>query len=77
MSSKSWEVVVSVDGDDVISIGSNGYLAGVSSPDQFREQIIAAAEHLIAFIGREDGPYFDFPPSIPSQITKETKNGPD
>jgi len=74
MSSKSWEVFVSVEGDEVISIGSSGYLAGVSSPDQFREQIIAAAEHLIAFIGREDGPYFDFPPPIPSKITEEHKN---
>ena len=56
-----WSVTVSVDGDEVVTIESNS-LSGVENVSDYREQIVAAADHLIAFIGREDGPYFDFPP---------------
>lgn len=56
-----WSVTVSVDGQEVVTIESNS-LSGIENVSDYREQIITAADHLIAFIGRDDGPYFDFPP---------------
>lgn len=46
-----WEVSVNVDGTNVLTIGSHGYLAGYSDIDQFGDAVRAAAEHLKAFIG--------------------------
>lgn len=48
-----WRVVVSINGDEVLSIAPDE-LAGISDIDTYREQILAAADHLVAFIGRTD-----------------------
>jgi hypothetical protein len=61
MSKKHWAVTVRVDGEEILTIESNS-LSGASNVSDYREQIVTAADHLIAFIGREDGPYFEFPP---------------
>lgn len=46
-----WEVSVRVDGEDMLTIGSHGYLAGYSEIDRYGDAIRAAAEHLASFIG--------------------------
>jgi hypothetical protein len=53
MSERKWSVSVLVDGENVLNISSDD-LSGVSNVTDFRKEIIDAAEHLIAFIGRED-----------------------
>lgn len=58
---KHWRVTVEVEGEEVLSIETECY-GGVENVSDYREQILTAADHLIAFIGREDGPGFDFPP---------------
>ncbi len=61
-----WSVTVSVDGEVVLTIESNS-LSGLPNVTDYREQVLMAADHLISFIGREDGPYFDFPPHNPEK----------
>jgi hypothetical protein len=53
MSERKWSVEVCVDGENVLNISSDD-LSGVSNVTDFRKEIIDAAEHLIAFTGRED-----------------------
>lgn len=58
---RHWAVTVRVDGEEVLTIESECY-GGVGNVTNYREEIVTAADHLVAFVGREDGPYFDFPP---------------
>lgn len=56
---KRWEVSVNVDGTNVLTIGSHGYLAGHSDIDRFGDAVRAAGEHLLSFIGAgEPAPCF-------------------
>lgn len=48
--SESWEVEVSVDGENILSIGS-GCLAGVDNIDDYKKDVIRAGESLLSFIG--------------------------
>jgi hypothetical protein len=48
---KRWEVSVNVDGTNVLTIGSHGYLAGYHDIDRFGDAVRAAGEHLLSFIG--------------------------
>ena len=56
---KHWSVCVVVDGETVCTLESACY-SGVGNVEEYREQILAAADHLIAFIGREPSE-FDVP----------------
>lgn len=47
-----WAVKVSVDGQHVLTIESDGSLAGYNPLTAYEESIRTAAEHLAAFIGR-------------------------
>lgn len=49
----AWEVEVRVDGEQVVTIGSEGYLAGLADAelDQHAEAVREAGKHLLAFIG--------------------------
>ena len=49
---KHWSCCVKVDGETVCTIERTCY-SGVGNVEEYREQILAAADHLIAFIGRE------------------------
>jgi hypothetical protein len=46
-----WEVTVRVDGENVLTIGSHGYLTGYAEIDRYGDAVRAAAEHLKSFIG--------------------------
>ena len=47
-----WAIKVSVDGQHVLTIESDGSLAGYNPLTAYEESIRTAAEHLTAFIGR-------------------------
>ncbi len=51
MANKSWSVEICVEGRSILSI-SDKDLCGIESVSDYREEILEAADHLIAFIGR-------------------------
>jgi len=62
---RHWRISVDVDGENVVNIESNS-LSGVENVSDYRQEIIEAAENLIAFIGREDSEPFVIPEQTPS-----------
>ncbi len=48
---KDWEVEVRICGEQVLTIGSSGYLAGLSDIDQYGDTVRACAQSLASFIG--------------------------
>ncbi len=52
---QTWEVSVSVDGETVLTIGSN-HLSGVEDIDRHADAIRSCAQHLLAFIGEPTAP---------------------
>jgi len=55
---RHWAITVAVDGNDIVTIESNS-LSGIKNVTDYREEIITAAEHLLAFIGTGEGSSFD------------------
>lgn len=49
---RKWRVEVYVDGNNILNI-EDASLSGVGNVAEFRREILTAAEHLVAFIGRE------------------------
>jgi hypothetical protein len=50
---KHWRVAISIDGEEVLAIEPE-MLAGIPDIDKHRDEIIKAANHLLAFIGTGD-----------------------
>lgn len=50
--SKTWEVTVAVDGEEVLTIGHN-FLSGVPNIDDYAHEVRTCAQHLLSFIGPE------------------------
>lgn len=50
---RHFRITVAVNGDEVIAIETE-MLAGVPNVDDYAEEIRAAAQHLLAFIGPEN-----------------------
>lgn len=53
---RAFSVEVHVDGNSVLYI-EPGCISGIGNLADFREEIIAAADNLIAFIGREESEF--------------------
>jgi hypothetical protein len=47
---RPWAVTVAVEGEEILTIESAS-LSGVSNVEEFRKEILCAAEHLRCFIG--------------------------
>ena len=52
MPKPTWEVAITVEGEHVLTIGSN-HLAGVENIDDYADTILTCAQHLVSFIGGE------------------------
>lgn len=63
MSNRQWAVTVHVDGVHVLTLESSS-LCGVENVSDYREEILAAADHLISFIGREETFWEEPPESV-------------
>ena len=50
---RRWEVDVRVDGNLILTIGQN--LSGIENIDDFADEVRAAGEHLLSFIGPAEG----------------------
>ena len=48
---ENWEVELRINGENVLTIGSTGYVAGIPEIDEKANIVRSAAEHLNAFIG--------------------------
>lgn len=66
-----WSVTVSIDGDPVLTIDPN-MLSGIPDIEKFGDQVRAAGENLLAFIG--DG---SIPPCFVCGATDGVDPGPD
>ncbi len=55
---RGWSVRVTVDGRDVLQISDKDY-SGDPNVADFRHEVMTAAEHLVAFFGRDDGAWID------------------
>lgn len=58
---RKWTVTVHVEGEYVLTIEDECY-SGVANVSDFREEIVCAADNLIAFIGRDAVPFIDWEP---------------
>lgn len=55
---RGWSVRVAVDGRDVLQISDKDY-SGDPNVADFRKEVLTAAEHLVAFIGRDEAPWIE------------------
>lgn len=53
---RKWRVEVYVEGENVVNIEDES-LSGLENVSDFREEILCAADNMIAFIGRESTPF--------------------
>jgi hypothetical protein len=51
-----WEVCVSINGENVLTIGHN-HLSGIENIDDYGDEVRNCAEHLLSFIGRPERRY--------------------
>lgn len=66
MGKRHWAVTVEVDGEKVLTIESE-HLSGVPNIDDYRDEVVTAAKHLLSFMGYtanvEPLPVSDFTPT--------------